>query len=230
MIGTRQRLAHAIALVALLAAEGAPDRAAASDMQRMLLAPAACRALAPGATAEASAYCLDQSRRPPVEGAILASVPAAFDQARVEIAGARPMSLSQALARHLIEIEGGGSDRLLRLRNNGAEAVEICIDGPTVVMGNGEAAARDIAAVSDTISRLVGEAGETGEAGDAHAHADTQRKLWEAVNAAQAAERQQAAAGLLAPAPSRAPTGASGSSRATCARGTETADVKLCVQ
>jgi len=226
MIGTRQRLAHAIVLVALLAG-GAPDIAVASDMQRMLLAPAACRALTPGATADDNAYCLDQTRRPPVEGAILASVPAAFDKARVEIAGAGPMSLSQALARHLIEIEGGGSDRLLRLRNTSAETVEICIDGPTVVMGNGEAATRDIAALHDTISRLVA---HSGKAGDERAHADTQRKLWEAVSAAQAAERQQAAAELLTPTPSRVPAGTSGSSRAKCASGSETADVKLCVQ
>jgi hypothetical protein len=216
------------ALIVLLAAlGGGPATVFASDMQRMVLAPASCRALPAGGTVEASAYCLDQSRLPPAEGAILASVPAGLENARVLIAGAPPLSLSAALARHVLEIEGSDSDDRLQLKNTGALPVEICIDGPTVVMGNGEGDARDLAALRGEIARLLSQAPPTA---DEHAHAQTQQRLWEAVNAAQAAARRQSARELLAPALAPAGTsGTSGSSRKKCARGAEAADVKLCV-
>jgi hypothetical protein len=123
-------------LLLVFAASFALSTAAfAADAQRMALAPSGCHILAPGGDEEVDAYCLDQSREPPAVDAVLSNVLPALDAATVKPAGAPALTLSQALAQHVIEIVGRASDRTLRIKNMTNRAVEICVTGPTVVMG-----------------------------------------------------------------------------------------------
>lgn len=227
MTSAGKRWRSQIVMLALaLAGSAAP--AAAAELQRMLLAPAGCFRLAPGAAADAAAYCLDQRRAPPPEGAILAGVPAAFDRTRVGSGGSPPLSLSQALAQRVVRVEGSGDDRHVRLRNLSGHAVEICIGAPTVVMGNGATAAPDLARIRGDIARLLARAPA---ASDMRARAATQLELWDLVKRA-GDEEDAALARELAPAPlpPRPKPAAGGTDRKKCAAGTEGADVRLCIR
>lgn len=199
----------------------------ASDTQRMLLAPTGCHLLAPGAYVDASAYCLDQARQRPADGVILSNVAASFDEAIVKIPGGPSLTLSQALTKRMVEIVGRGSDRVVRLRNLTDRTIEICITGPTVVMGAGEAGARDLARIHDKIERLL----RTPEAPDS-AHEAIQQKLWEAVNESDRQESgkltRDLAPPVLFPAPQKPAPSAAGQRK--CAGETEKVDVKLCTE
>jgi hypothetical protein len=214
--------------VALLATSLALSGAAfAADTQRMVLAPAGCRVLPPGGYDDASAYCLDQARARPADGVILSDVLASLDEATVRVAGAPPLSLAEALARRVVEVVGRGTDRVVRLKNLTDQSVEICITGPTVVMGAGEAEAHDLARIGSEIKRLV-----RAPAADDGAHDAIQRKLWAAINDSDQQENKKMAHDL-APAvlfPSRQKPALSGTRQRKCAGDTEKVDVRLCTE
>lgn len=187
----------------LAASIGGTMPTSASDMQRMALVPG-CHVLPPGAFEDLSAYCLDQSRQPPREGAILSSVSTSLDKAVVKIADRAPLALSAALNAHVVQIEGLGNRRQLRIRNLGDRAVEICIDGPTVVMGNGETYSADLDKIRDRIARLLtpaksrsNVAGRGDDGPETIAHTVTQQELWDAVNKVHRDESKESAPGIF---------------------------------
>jgi hypothetical protein len=217
-----------ILIMSLAVAAGAGSPAVASDLQRMLLAPSGCFVIAPDGSVDAAAYCLDQSRAPPPEGAILASVPSSLDRTTVSGAGAPSLTLAQAVAQHVVRIEGLGEDRELRLKNLTGHAVTICIGAPTVVMGNGETEARDLERVQGEIARLLA---QHPAPSDAQAHSTTQLELWDLVKKADDEENAAFARGLAPPRPQRAAKPAAGRSASQkCTAGSGGADVTLCVQ
>lgn len=216
-------------IVSLAVVAGTAFPAAASDLQRMLLAPSGCFVIAPDGSVDAAAYCLDQSRAPPPVGAILAGVPASLDRTTVSGAGTAPLTLAQAVAQHVVRIEGLGDDRELRLKNLTGHAVTICIGAPTVVMGNGEIEARDLERVRGEIARLLA---QQSAPSDAHAHSTTQLELWDLVRKADD-EENAALAHDLAPSPNLPRTAKPGAGRSEsqkCTAGSGGADVTLCVQ
>jgi hypothetical protein len=229
MMRARQRLGRAwrFSFMIVVVSTVLSAAAFAGDMQRMLLAPTGCHLLAPGAYIDASAYCLDQARQRPADGVILSNVPASFDEATVKIPGAAPLTLSQALAERMVEIVGRGSDSVVRLRNLTDRTIEICITGPTVVTGAGEAGMRDIERIHGKIERLL----RTPKAPDA-AHEAIQQKLWQAVNESDQQERGKLTRDL-APSvvfPSAQKPAPSATGQRKCAGETEKVDVKLCTE
>jgi hypothetical protein len=214
-------------LIALAGSIGLSTAALASDMQRMLLAPSGCRLLAPHGYDDISAYCLDQARPRPANDAILSNVPAALDEATVTVPGAPPVTLAEALAERIVEIVGRGDDNVVRMKNLTDRAIEICITGPTVVMGAGESGTRDLERIRGKIAKLLHEP----EAGQG-ANRAIQQKLWEAVNESDRQEDKNLARDLDAPVlfPSQQKPAISGTSQRKCAAATETVDVKLCTQ
>jgi hypothetical protein len=180
--------AEASLIILLTALIGVSASAVASTMQRMVMAPG-CFVLSPRGFEDVSAYCLDQAREPPRWGAILSNVSTSLDHAVIKSADGSPVTLSQALAQRAVQIEGLGNRMQLRVRNLSDKTVEICIDGPTVVMGNGETDTSDLDKVRDEIGRLIaaGHSRSTGaesdnEGANGNGHAAIQQKLWNAVN------------------------------------------------
>jgi hypothetical protein len=200
----------------------------AADTQRMVLAPAACRVLAPGAYDDVDAYCLDQSRLNPASGAILAGVPASLDEASIEIAGSPPLTLSQAVARGIVEMTGQGSDRVVRLKNLTDRTVEVCVNGPTVVMGAGGSDTRDVESIRDQIARLLRQR----EGAQQGSHEAIQQRLWAAVNASDEAESKKSTRDLVPPVvfPGVQKPGSAGSSEKRCAGRADNVDVYICTQ
>jgi hypothetical protein len=185
-------IALSLAFLALvLSMTGAAD---AAGMQRMVLAPG-CYRLAAGKYDDVSAYCLDQSREAPRSGSILSSAPAGLGDTVIKAADGTPIALATALARHIVQIEGLGNQFQLRVRNLTDHSVEICVNGPSVVMGNGETYTGDVAQIYPQIAHLVASPGKqpAGRARDGAdsippAHADLQQKLWEMVDKVETAE------------------------------------------
>ena len=183
------------AILVLLAVAAGGHGAPAAEIQRMAVAPG-CYVLAPGQFYDVSAYCLDQSRAPPPLGAILSYVPADFDAAAIKPAGGAPMTLSEALTRGVVRIEGLGNRDRLRIANLTGGTVEICVTGPTVLIGNGETYAGDLEKIRGRLAGLLGSGGKAGaDPGNGGAgpktSANVQRKLWDAVNAADRAETEE---------------------------------------
>ena len=228
-------------IVLLLALAGASTPALwtpalAADMQRMALAPG-CYIVSAGGVEDVSAYCLDQSRAVPHQGAVLASVATSLDAASVRIAGVPPMTLSQAVAAHVVQISGLGNDRRLEIRNLGDRAIEICIDGPTVVMGNGETYTADLDRISDRLAHLMASgkgrptgSGRTAVASADHEHDAIQEKLWNAVKAIHQRQTTEAIErgvfGPLFPTHVAKKPSAVTANRVKCVGGTD--DAKLC--
>lgn len=207
---------------------GVPTIALASQTQRMVLAPAGCHLLAPGGYADADAYCLDQSRSRPADGAALPAVLASLDEASVKIAGMPPLTLSQALARHFVEVSGRDSNRVLRLRNLTERTVEICVNGPTVVMGAGGEDTRDVERIRDQIKRLLRARAGAQEG----SHEAIQQKLWAAVNASEAAEskRWTRDLGPSMTFPTSQKPASTGTRRTKCAAPADNVDVQVCTE
>lgn len=224
--GRRRRWRFTIVVLAVVAS--LPMPAAGAGLQRMVLAPAGCFVLAPGGYSDAAAYCLDQSRAPPPEGAILSNVSASLDRATVRSGGTASLTLAQALAQQVVRIEGRGNDQRLRLRNLTDRTVEICIGAPTVVMGNGETDTKDLDRIRGEIAQLLA---HVPDPSDARAQAATQLKLWDLVNKTDQ-EENAALTRDLVPLPllTHAPKPAvSAPGRGKCAAGPVGADVKLCI-
>jgi hypothetical protein len=223
-LGRQRRRLSCIILAGLL---GMSTAAFASDAQRMVLAPAACRVLAPGAYDDVDAYCLDQSRARPADGAILSTVPADVDDASVKITGMPPLTLSQALAQRIVEIAGRGSNRVVGLRNLTDRTVEICVDGPTVVMG-ADGDTRDVERIRDQIARLL----HAREGAQGDSHEAIQQRLWAAVNASDDAESKKSTRDLV-PAvvfpPLQKPASAA-PLRKKCAGRADNVDVEICTE
>ena len=222
----------------LLALVSAPKPVLAADMQRMALAPG-CYVISAGGVEDVSAYCLDRSRAAPDEGAVLSSISTSLDDAAVRTAGEKPVTLSQAVAEHIVRISGLGSDRRLEIRNLGNRAVEICIDGPTVVMGNGETYTADLDAMRGRLAHLM--APEKGRANGAarapvasadREHDAIQEKLWNAVKAIHQRQTMEAIQhgvfGPLFPTHATRKPPAITANRIKCVGGTD--DAKLCVE
>ncbi|MFZ0693292.1 MAG: hypothetical protein WAN51_03945 [Alphaproteobacteria bacterium] len=194
---SRLLVAFRVVVAFLMAAAAGGERAAATEVQRMVVAPG-CYVLSPGKFYDVSAYCLDQSRAAPAFGSILSYVPADLDNAAIKVAGGSPMTLSEALAQHAVQIEGLGNRQQLRIINPSGGTVEICVKGPTVLIGNGETYAGDLERIREKIDQLLKSAGnnaagvdsENGSV-DSESRANVQRKLWDAVNAADEAETQE---------------------------------------
>lgn len=212
--------------LALLAVSLSLSSAAlAADMQRMALAPAGCHVLPPGGYDDASAYCLDQARARPADGVILSDVMHSLDEATVRVAAGPPLTLAEALGQHVVEIVGRGTDRVVRLKNLTEQNVEICITGPTVVMGAGEVGAHDLEHLRAEIKRLV-----SAPAADEHAREAIQQKIWAAVSASDQQQSKEIAPDPAMLFPSRQKPAQSGTSQRKCASETEKVDVRLCTE
>lgn len=152
--------------------------------QRMVIAPG-CYVLAAGQSYDASAYCLDQFRTVPPSGAILAYAPAALGDAAVKVGAEAPIPLPAALAKRLIQLEGLGDARHVRIRNLTQGRVAICVRSPTIIMGNGEDDTGDLPKLYGRISRILARpdgnphrtASEASTA-DQSAHDRRQQNLW----------------------------------------------------
>ncbi len=155
----------------------------------MILAPG-CLTIAAGSADDVSAYCLDQARAAPPSGALLADSSTALGETAIKLSGGRVLGLADALAQHLIQIEGLGNQSQLRVRNLSAEPIELCVKGPTIVMGNGETYVGDVAKIRDRVEKLVaqgtiqspGAAAAPNGATGSDAHVQAQEKIWEEVN------------------------------------------------
>lgn len=190
-----------IIIIALTIVATPPAHAAASGFQRMVLAPG-CYVLAPGKDDDIVAYCLDQTLPAPASGSILSNAPASYGNAVVKVDGKSPMTLQDALARHLLQIEGLGDHLRVRIRSLAPNELEICINAPTIVMGNGQYYTGDLAQMYDQIVRVIGPpGGDVGkdaandEAAELESRVKLQQKLWNAVrqydeNAAKAADQE----------------------------------------
>ncbi len=187
----RSTATYRIALIVLTLLAAATGRAEAAASQRMVIPPG-CYSLSPGDHYDVPAYCLDQTFSPPPSGADLSYAPASFGDAAVLVQGGVPLTLQAALQQHLVAVEGLGDHRRVRLRNLGAEKIQICIRAPTVVMGNGDYYTGDLPRVYDDIAKMLAPApaGATAssptEEMDREAHDKLQRRLWAAVNSAKA--------------------------------------------
>jgi hypothetical protein len=153
-----------------------PVRAAPRHTQRMVLPPA-CYTIQPGASYDASTYCLDKSLPAPAVGEDLADVPAGFGDTRIKLAGSGAVTLQAALAGHLIRIEGLGRDDYdhVRIRNLTGKALEICTTEASVISGDADAPTKDLAVLYPAIRSLAT------PAEDPASHAAQQEKLWQAV-------------------------------------------------
>jgi hypothetical protein len=157
--------------------------ALAEPLQRMLVAPG-CYELAPGKSADISAYCLDQGRRAPPHGALLTEAPASLGDA-IARRGAETIPLKVAITDGLLQIEGLGEFSQLRLRNVSGETIAVCFGQPTVVMGV-DGSVGSLEGAYDGIKELIARRSrEAATAPDAKLHGETQRELWDLVNRAE---------------------------------------------
>jgi hypothetical protein len=151
--------------------------AASRHSQRMVLAPA-CYSIAPGASYDASAYCLDKSLPAPAAGEVLASAPFGFGDTRIKAGATSAVTLQEALAAHLIRIEGLGRDDYdhVRILNLSGQTLGICSTEPSIVAGDADAPTKDLAPLYPTIRSLAK------ETPDPASHAALQEKLWQTVD------------------------------------------------
>jgi hypothetical protein len=194
-------------------------------MQRMALGQG-CISLQPRGYEDVAAYCIDQSREPPREHAILSSVSALAAGPAARAPGGAGLPLEEAMARGIVRLEGLGSRAQLRIRNLTAAAVEICIPGPTIAMGNGERAIGDLDKIRGRLAELLAAPAET-----AAAHERVQQSLWEAVNAADGADAETAIGAIPlrpAPSPAKAPVANAPVTKEKCAK--DAARAMLCVE
>ena len=190
------RLALIAGVVASISsAHAAPEKTGTKPAsQRMLLAPG-CYVLAPGATADLSAYCLDRELPSAPAGRPLTPVGAdaalgRLDDAVLRIGGRTPLSLRDAVARHLVEIDSRGGDDYFHvaLRNLSGARMELCIRSATVLAAGAGIAADDAASPEARLDRLLpplkdAKLGSTAPVyGSAdEAHAEIQDRIWDAV-------------------------------------------------
>ena len=170
----------------------------ASDMQRMLLSPG-CYRIAANSAEDVSAYCLDQSRAAPSSGALLADSSTALGATVIKLASGKSVGLAEAIRRHLVQIEGLGNQYQLRLRNLTGEPIELCVIGPTVVMGNGETYVGDLSRIRARIEKLVatGTASGPSSAAGSDPHAQIQEKIWEEVARSEREENDDLSRAIL---------------------------------
>jgi hypothetical protein len=121
-------------LTMIVAAQG---QAAPAPFQRMVLAPG-CYVLAPGGFYDVSAFCLDEGVPAPAPGTRLGSVPDSLGDTFIKMSDQSVVGLQAALETHLIRMEGLGGQNYFRVRvkNLTGHKLEICINAPTVVMGD----------------------------------------------------------------------------------------------
>jgi len=161
---------------------------AAADVpfQRMVLAPG-CYVLEPHAFTDVSAFCLDEEMPAPGHGVQLASVPDALGDTFLTVNG-KKVGLDSALEQHLVRMEGlGGTDYFhVRIRNVTDKRIEICINAPTVVMGNSGYPTADITKIYGEIVRVLPKAsdapkstGKDSDNAELEAALALQKKLWE---------------------------------------------------
>jgi hypothetical protein len=167
-------------------------------MQRMLLSTG-CYRIAAGSAEDVSAYCLDQTRAAPASGALLADSSTAVGETVIKLASGKSIGLDEAIRRHLVQIEGLGNQYQLRLRNLTGEAIELCVVGPTVVMGNGETYVGDLRRIRARIDKLVatGTASGPSAAAGSDPHAQIQEKIWEEVARSEREENEDLSRAIL---------------------------------
>jgi hypothetical protein len=189
----------------ILVAALLPGLAAAQPVQRMLVAPG-CYTLAPGQSADVTAYCLDQKLRAPPQGAILSEAPSALGKA-VVYRGKAMTPLLAAMSEGALRIEGVGEYSQIRLRNISSEPLTVCFMEPTVVMAV-DGAPGALKSAYERLKALVAESRpETPASPDLEQRAETQRQIWDLVNAAEASDaasvdrRVPIQLGTLAPPP-----------------------------
>ena len=185
-------------LIAGLIALACAASAHASDMQRMMLAPG-CYTIAAGSADEVSAYCLDQTRAAPASGALLADTSTALGETVIKLASGKTVGLDEAIRRRLVQIEGLGNQYQLSVRNLTGSPIELCVVGPTVVMGNGETYVGDLRRARAEIEKLVaaGTKAGPGEAAGSSLHAEIQQKIWDQVERAERAENRDLSNAIL---------------------------------
>jgi hypothetical protein len=176
----------ALAAIGLLLAL-LPARAADVPFQRMVLATG-CYVLEPHSFTDVSAFCLDEELPAPGHGVLLASVPDALGDTFLKLGKGQKLGLQAALEQHVIRLEGlGGQDYFhVRIRNLGATRIEICINAPTVIMGDSGYPTADLTKVYGEIVRVLPRASdaEHSKAKDSdneelEAEVKLQKKLWD---------------------------------------------------
>jgi hypothetical protein len=170
----RPNLPFLLFVVAALCGLARPTTA--EPLQRMVVAPG-CYDLAPGKSADVSAYCLDEGRRAPPHGALLTQAPPTLGDAVVR-RGAEALALAAAIADGWLLVEGLGEFSQLRLRNVSGVPVTVCFRQPTVVMA-GDGAAGRLETGYERIKALIAGAAATT---DSERRSLTQRALWDLVD------------------------------------------------
>jgi hypothetical protein len=187
-----------LAAFALLFVAAPAGRTADMPFQRMVLA-AGCYVIEPHAFTDVSAFCLDQELPAPGHGVVLASAPDALGDTFLTI-DHKKVGLDSALDQHLIRLEGLGGQNYfhVRIRNMGAARIEICINAPTVVMGNSGYPTADLTKIYGEIIRVLPHASdaEHSRAKDSdneelEATLALQKKLWEVTEKARLDEEER---------------------------------------
>lgn len=172
-------------LIVAAALVAASSPGLSQPLQRMLVAPG-CYEVRPGDTADVSAYCLDEERRAPPNGAVLGRAPPGLGDAVVS-AGTESMSLASAIAAGSVRIEGLGEFAQVRLRNLTTRPLRVCFRAPTIVMGS-DGAIGALKGAYERIKEIVARHEPDAVASTApKQRAETQRELWDLVTMAERA-------------------------------------------
>jgi hypothetical protein len=222
----RHLIRAALAMLFSLALIGlAPAAAQPKKFQRMVLSPG-CYVLAPGASTDVSAYCLDPSRPAPAPGVNLASAPASLGSTTVRPDGGPAVTLQAALAGHLIALEGlGGGDYLhLRVSNLSGRKIELCVTSPTVVAGDDGYPTDDLRRIYHRIARILAAPDKNRSQSDQPDRARLQEQIWQTTEHA-AEEELDRRLGPLSPPGGRPGVPGPSSGPPDCTRGSDTITV-----
>ncbi|HVJ56020.1 MAG TPA: hypothetical protein VM689_26405 [Aliidongia sp.] len=180
------RLLRLLGLAAFLLLASSAE-AADQPFQRMVLAPG-CYVLEPHAFTDVSAFCLDEEKPAPGHGVLLAYVPDALSDTSLKLADHRTIGLQEAIEKNVVRLEGLGGENYfhVRIRNLGDARIEICINAPTVLMGNSGYATADLSKIYAEIVRVLPRASDADKSkaddsdnAELEAAVHLQKKLWD---------------------------------------------------